>query len=371
MTHQPQQALVDGSRLIIEAMVQAGADLFIGYPITPANLLFQYASRRFPRMLGAPDEITTLQWMSGAAAAGLVPVTATSFPGLALMVESINMAHMMELPMVIILAQRLGPATGTATCGAQGDIALVRGMISGGFPVPTLCLSNLRDCWELSAEAVRVAVALRSPVILMTSKELVMTLQDFDLASLAPIDRVSLPEYAGSEPFRPYAPDERGVPEFLPLGNPRHQVRLTASTHDESGRIQHTTAAALANSRRLQEKLERNLSDYLHCEYDEDPGATRLIVAFDVTAGAGRQALLRLRRQGHRMSLLVPKTLFPVPDRYLEIMGRYERVVIAEENLTGQYAGILFGRELPPAVRSLRSFGSLISPDDIMQEVIS
>lgn len=77
-------ALIDGSRLITEACVRAGAEVFIGYPITPANLLYSYARSRYPAMLAAPDEITTLQWMSGFSAAGRLPVTATSFPDIPL-----------------------------------------------------------------------------------------------------------------------------------------------------------------------------------------------------------------------------------------------------------------------------------------------
>ena len=135
----------DSSRLIIESLAQSGADVFIGYPITPANLMYSYASQRFPVFLAAPDEITTLQWMSGFSAAGRIPVTATAFPGYALMIEGINMAAMMELPMVIILVQRLGPATGTATCGAQGDLNVVFGTISGGMTLPTFSLGDWKD----------------------------------------------------------------------------------------------------------------------------------------------------------------------------------------------------------------------------------
>lgn len=88
MSLDKKNVLLEGSLLIIESLARAGADVFIGYPITPANLLYLYASRRFPVALAAPDEITTLQWMSGFAAAGKIPVTATSFPGFALMVET-------------------------------------------------------------------------------------------------------------------------------------------------------------------------------------------------------------------------------------------------------------------------------------------
>jgi len=238
--------ITDGSRLIIESLARAGADAFIGYPITPANLLYSYSAARMPMMLPAPDEITTLQWMSGLSAAGKLPVTATSFPGYALMLESINMAFMMELPMVIILVQRLGPATGTATCGAQGDLLLLRGQISGGHQLPVICLSDYKDCWNLSAEAVSIAVRLRTPVVLLTSKEAVMTHRSFDISTLSEISPVVKPEASISKPYKPYAAGENLVPEFLHVGNPHQQVRINASTHDENGILQHTSAEALS-----------------------------------------------------------------------------------------------------------------------------
>src|SRR3990172_3117104 len=132
----PAVSLIDASRIITESCVQSGAEVFVGYPITPTNLVYSYSFERFPVALPAPDEITTLQWMSGFSSVGKFPVTATSFPGYALMLESINMAFMMELPMLIILSQRLGPSTGSATTGAQGDLLLLRSSISGGFPIP-------------------------------------------------------------------------------------------------------------------------------------------------------------------------------------------------------------------------------------------
>lgn len=362
------RSLVDGSRLIIEAAVRAGGDVFIGYPITPANLLYLYSAQRFPEVLPAPDEITTLQWMAGYSAAGQLPVTATSFPGLALMIESIGMAYMMELPMVIILAQRLGPATGTATCGAQGDISVINGINSGGYPIPTLCVSNLDDCWTLSAEAVRLAVSLRSPVILLSSKEMVMTLQDYDLSRLPEITPVDRKLYAGSEKYLPYQGDERGIPAFLPVGNTRHQVRITASTHDRKGDLQHTSPEALDNTRRLQRKMEDNLKDYAYYRLDEQPGDT-IVVSYDLTSAAATEAVDRLRAKGRKVSLLICQTLFPVPPEYLKILARYKKVVMAEENLSGQYREILFGRAGREGVTGVNAIGRMISPEDIMEGV--
>ncbi|MBK9291277.1 MAG: hypothetical protein IPM52_06600 [Bacteroidetes bacterium] len=357
-------AFTDGSRLITEACVQAGASVFVGYPITPANLLYSYANRRYPVMLAAPDEITTLQWMSGYAALGMIPVTATAFPGYALMVESINMAMMMELPMVIILVQRLGPATGTATAGAQGDLNVVHGTVSGGFQLPTFCISNFDDCWQLSAKAVQTAAALRTPVILLTSKEMVMTQMSYDLSRLGPIEKATLPAFVGDH-YLPYQANGSMVPGFLPLTQNRHQVRLTASTHNKAGILQNTTPEALDNTRRLKTKADEG-TEVLY-EYDEQAGAHTLVMAFDLTAQAAREAVLRLRAYGTKVSLLVPKTLFPLPARYVELAQQYTKVIVAEENLDGQYRRLLFGPYHDSRIMGVNAMGRMIKPEEIME----
>jgi 2-oxoglutarate/2-oxoacid ferredoxin oxidoreductase subunit alpha len=358
--------ITDGSRLMIEAMVRAGADAFIGYPITPANLLYSYSAHRMPMMLPAPDEITTLQWMTGLSTAGMLPVTATSFPGYALMLESINMAFMMEMPMVIILVQRLGPATGTATCGAQGDIALLRGQISGGHQLPVLCVSDYRDCWKISAEAVKLAERLRTPVVLLTSKEGVMTQRSFDFSVLEDIKPIEKKRYTKAEPYQPYLADSSLVPEFLEVGNTRHQVRINASTHDAKGILQHSSPESLANTIRLENKAVHHLPSYTFYELDEQAGAKKLVVAFDISASAAIDAVEMMRSKGEKVSLLIPQTLFPIPDVYYNIMDKYEKVVMVEENINAQYARIMFGHRLPSKIATVGSLGKMITPQEII-----
>ena len=318
--------LTDSSRLIIESLAQAGADSFVGYPITPANLLYLYASKRFPIFSAAPDEITTLQLMSGYATAGRVPVTATSFPGYALMIEGINMAVMMELPMVIVLVQRLGPATGTATLGAQGDISLLQGTVSGGMALPAFSISNPLDCWELSAEAVEVAVKYRTPVVIFTSKEEVMTQYSFDTRTLRPLSRVESPAPAGSGAGKSGGNGRNLVPPLLPVTSRNWQVRFTASTHDASGIIQNASPEGLNNSIRLHRRVVENLSEYTHYELDEQPDAETLVVSFGITAQAAREAVDAIRESGEQVSLLVTKTLLPVPKIYYSVCAKYRRV---------------------------------------------
>jgi len=369
-TKKGERTLVDGSRLIIESLARAGAGAFIGYPITPANLLYQYGSQRLPVMLPAPDEISALQWMSGLASTGILPVTATSFPGYALMLESVNMAFMMELPMVIILVQRLGPATGTATCGAQGDLALLRGTISGGHPIPVFCTSSFHDCWTLPPQALKTAVTLRTPVILLTSKEEVMTSKSFDLETLPEVEPVEWKQYdlQCEGKYKSYKPTGR-VPDFLPVTQSKHQVRINASTHDQWGILQHSNEDAMANTRRLEEKIKQSLHEYTLYDLDEDEKADKLVVSFGITAAAAREAVKQLRLKGQKVSLLIAKTLLPAPDVYAEIMDSYETIVVAEENINNQFSEMIYGLRKPRGHRFVGSLGKMITPQQIIEEV--
>lgn len=361
----------DNSKIVIESLAEAGTDVFIGYPITPANLLYHYASKRFPTFIAAPDEITTLQWMTGFSASGRIPVTATSFPGFALMIESINMAYMMELPMVIILVQRLGPATGTATTGAQGDLLLLNGMISGGMSVATFNYSDEIDCWDISAKAVEFAVKHRTPVILLTSKEEMMTKKNFDINQLKPITKYERDIYNSDETYVSYKPEKNLVPSFLPLGNEKHQVRITASTHNMRGIIQNSTVEAMNNSKRLHFKNLRNIKEYTFYELDEEANAKAIIVSYGITSHAVKEAVSILRNDGKKISYLIAKTLLPTPQIYFDIFSKYENVVVAEENLTGQYRQILFGNKFASNIFSITDFGKMISPATIIKEVIN
>lgn len=360
---------IDNSRLITESLVRAGADVFVGYPITPANLLYYYANKRFSSFFAAPDEITTVQLMSGFAASGRIPVTATSFPGFALMIESINMAYMMELPMVVVLVQRLGPATGTATGGAQGDISLVSNIISGGLAIPVFSVSDSIDCWNISAKCVEMAVKHRTPVILITSKEEIMTQLSFDLNELNEIKPVQRNYYNKDEAFKPYYTDESLIPEFLPLTNTKHQIRFTASTHDSNGNLQNSTKEALANTERLHKKNILHIKDYTFFNYDKQDGAEILIISYGITSMAAMVAVDILRNEGIKISILIIKTLFPIPTEYYNIVDNYNKVIFAEENLTGQYKQAMFGNQLSSKFSGVNKMGKMIDPEEIIFKI--
>lgn len=361
-------SLVDGSKLIVESLARSGVEVFVSYPITPANWINQYASKRFSLMTFAPDEITVAQWIAGLSAAGKLPATATSFPGFALMIESLNMSFMMELPMVIVLTQRLGPSTGSATVGAQGDLMLVNSIISGGYNIPVFSISNIYDCWNVTEKAVHTAVKLRTPVVLLTSKEMIMTSRSIDLSKLKSIEKVEYDFYTDEDNYIPYQPNSQMVPPFLPVTNNRFQVRLNSSTHDETGTIKKATKAALGNTIRLYTKIQRRLNEYLLYDFDKDESNELLIISYDISAEATRDAIKLMREKGLKVSSLFPKTLLPFSNELIDIINQYQKILIVEENLTGLLSKIIFGINPPSNVFKVNKIGTMITPNEIIKE---
>lgn len=369
-TKEKKMVFTDASLLITEACVQAGADVFIGYPITPSNRFYMYGTKRFPSFLAGPDEITVMQWMAGYAAAGKFPVTATAFPGLALMAEGLNMAYAMELPMLLILTQRLGPSTGSATTGAQGDLMFLNGSISGHYPIPVFSHSNFQDAWEMTDEAIKTAIKFRTPVILLTSKELVMTNKSFDLNQLRPIKTV--PKFSAPvvEPYEPYKTGPEMVPPYIPLGDEKYQVRINASTHNNAGLIKKNDPESMANTIRLKEKFEKRIDEFTFYDLDET-GADKLVVSYGISADAARDAVTSLRKDGVKVDLLIVKTMIPVPVKITQIMDKYADVYFVEENISSIYAEIIYGKNKPAKVHTVNKIGYLINPLEIIKSVKS
>lgn len=359
--------LMDASMLITEAAVRSGADVYIGYPITPSNRFYNYASQRFPVFMAAPDEISVMQWMCGFSAAGKFPVTATAFPGLALMTEGINMAYMMELPMLIILTQRLGPSTGSATTGAEGDLMFLNGIISSYYPIPVISHSGFEDAWTMTHEAIKLALKFKTPVVLLTSKELVMTTKTFDISQLSEINEIEKFSKNISGNFLTYKSDKDLIPQYVPVGNDKVQLRLNSSTHNEKGFIGKNDPESMNNTARLNEKFMKRLDEFTFYEYDNQLGSSKLIVTYGISSESSRDAIIELRESGVKISLLIINTLLPVSPEIVKIINSYKEIIIVEENYKGIYADIIYGQNTPDNVKKVNKIGNLISPEEIIK----
>jgi 2-oxoglutarate/2-oxoacid ferredoxin oxidoreductase subunit alpha len=363
--------LTDGATAIVRGALAAGCDFFAGYPITPASQILMLMMRELPKAGGVAvqgeDEIASIGMCIGATLAGARAMTATSGPGMSLYSESIGLAIMGEVPLVIVDVQRLGPATGGATTVAQGDVQFARWGTAGGYPVIVLAPSSIAECHALTARAFALAERFRSPVLLLTDKELNLTANTVDLEDYGPPPgppATTRARQAQKEPPYRFTPAGE-VPTLALYGEP-WPVRFTGSTHDERAIITKHPPTVEKLNRHLAAKIEEHLDELELAAIDLQPGARTLALSYGVTAGAMRQAVERARAGGAMVSAVTLQCLWPVPERLLaRAMEGVERIVVAELNL-GQYRReierLAGGREV---IGVHRVDGELISPRQI------
>lgn len=360
----------DGSTAIVRGALDAGCDFFAGYPITPASPILMLMMRELPKVGGVAvqgeDEMASIGMCIGAVMAGARALTATSGPGLSLYSENLGLAIMGEVPLVVVDVQRLGPATGGATTVGQGDVQFARWGTSGGYPIIALAPSSIPDCYHLTMRAFDLAERFRCPVLLLTDKELNMTMNTVAIGDYRPAEvrPRPAPESSG-DPYR-YLPAD-GVAPLRHYGG-AETVRFTGSTHDERAFITKHPATVDALNRHLAAKIEEHREEIDEVEADLEPGADTLVVSYGITAGAVREAVRGARRQGRRLSSLVAKSLWPVPEAPLRAAAAgVARVLVPELNL-GQYRleveRLLAGQEV---VGLNRVDGEMITPEQVLE----
>ncbi len=239
---------------------------FAGYPITPATSLYHEMLKLLPPLGGiciqGEDEIASIGFCLGASLSGMKVMTATSGPGISLYSEQISFAIGSEIPIVIVDVQRLGPSTGSATRGADGDIQFLRWGNSGGLPVIVLAPVDVKDCFVLTIHAFNLAEQYRCPVFIASNKELGMTRDTINLKEVKLPPLVNRKMADDSEPYLPYKTEnDNSPPSFLPLGS-KQLVRITSSTHGINGYIT-TDPEEISNfQNRLYKKIESHIDEF-------------------------------------------------------------------------------------------------------------
>lgn len=364
--------------MMAEGAIQAGCRFFAGYPITPATGIFKTMIDLLPARggvaLSAPDEISAVAYCIGASMRGVKAMTATSGPGWALMTESVQYALMTETPLVVALVQRLGPSTGGATQGAQGDVLLAEFATSGGYTIPMLAPVDALDCYELTVLAFTWAELYRVPVIVLSDKEVGMTAERIDDAALPGItsqNRLTRQDEDSPRPDSMYyfdAPQE--IPAFRPVGGSQ-KVTATGSAHDKRGKLQKNSSETLDVLLHLEEKISWREDEFAVVDADLERGASSLVLSYGVTSRAAHDAVRMARGQGARVSFLGIKSLFPVPKRKIsEALAGVERVIVPEENIRGLYRSVIEPSCGGTKLIGVNKIGSLITPHEILSAIL-
>jgi 2-oxoglutarate ferredoxin oxidoreductase subunit alpha len=368
------KSFLEGNEAIAWGAFHAGCRFFAGYPITPATTIYNNMLQILPPNGGVciqgEDEIASIGYCLGASMAGMKVLTATSGPGISLYSENISFAVGSEIPIVIVDVQRLGPSTGSATRGADGDIQFLRWGNSGGLPVIVLAPADVRDCYLLTLHAFNLAEEFRCPVFVASNKDVGMTKEGVDLNGISRPPIKTRPRSSSRAGFLPFAaPHGSRVPDFLPIGG-ETLVRQTSSTHGTDGYITVDPTAIAKNQERLERKLLENVAHFSFFETYGPRDADVLVITYGLTSRAAKSVLKELGGAAPSTGLLVLKTLWPVPERVIQRHAEQaKRIVVVEMNL-GQYVNEIRRILSPKPVAFLGQMdGRLITPSRIKEVV--
>ncbi|PKO18893.1 2-oxoacid:acceptor oxidoreductase subunit alpha [candidate division BRC1 bacterium HGW-BRC1-1] len=351
--------LISGNEAIALGALAGGVRFYAGYPITPASEIMEWLASRLPRVGGmmfqAEDEIAALGMCIGASYGGVKTMTATSGPGLSLMIELIGLAGMAEIPVVIVDVQRAGPSTGMPTKEAQGDLIQAVHGTHGEVPRVVLAPQTVADCFTQTIRAVNLSHRFHIPVILLSSQSLSHRMQTIDAAELESVgvyheplfDPASVP--TPEAPFLRYREEPDGATSLRSVpGQPGGMYRAGGLEHDEAGNPNFEPAGRrkMVERRRLR---MRAISRALRGEtiYHKPEEVTTLgLMSWGATASVAREALLKLGQQGTIVADLLPHLLWPMPSIAIRdfLASGIKTLFIAELNATRQFAEMLSAR---------------------------
>ena len=332
---------------LIAAAEKAGLKLFLGsYPITPAtDILHELSKHKSCGVITVQceDEISGCASAVGAAFAGALAATSTSGPGICLKSEAINLAVIDELPLVIIDVQRGGPSTGLPTKSEQTDLLQALYGRNGESPMPIIAATSPTDCFDAAYRAAKMALEHMTPVILLTDAFIANGSAAWKLPKMAELPDIR-PHYVTDEQKYKYTPYVR---------DPESQVRYWAIpgqegyTHILGGLEKDGKTGAIStepeNHNKMShiryQKVARIPVPDMVVEGDADD-AELLIVGFGSTYGHLLSATNVLRSRGHKVAMAQVKFVNPLPANIAEVLMRYPKVVVAEQNL-GQLAALL------------------------------
>ncbi len=327
-----------------------GREVFFGgYPITPSTEIVQDLSKWKEHgvvTFQAEDEIAGIGAAIGAAFGGSLAVTATSGPGLALKVEMMGLAVMLELPLVVVDVQRGGPSTGMPTKTEQSDLLMALFGRHGEAPMPVLAAQSPGDCFWAAMEAMRVAVKWMTPVLLLSDGYLAQGSEPFRIPDFSELPRVE-PRYQKEpnrgEKYMPYLRDEKLVRPWAIPGTAGLEHRVGGLEKDSlTGMVSYDGANHEHMIRIRAQKVRNVVEDVPDVKVDGPEKGDLLLVSWGGTYGSVRTAAEALRAQGKSVSHAHLRWLNPLPRNLGEVLRRFKKVMVPEVN-DGQLAFYLRG----------------------------
>jgi len=353
-----------GDEACAEGAIAAGCNFYAGYPITPSSEIMERIAHRFSEInrlfIQMEDELASIAACIGAAWAGAKAMTATSGPGLSLMLENIGYALITETPLVIVDIQRAGPSTGQATRPAQGDMMQARWGAHGDYEIIALSPWSVTEMYTETIRAFNLAERFRVPVLILADEAVGHLREGVKVEK-----EVRVYERKKGKGVAPFA--GKDVPPMPAFGE-GEKLLVTGSTHDQWGFRRTVSPEAQKN---LVRHLARKITDHKDeiievVEYHgQDKELDLLLVAYGFTARSALAAVEAAREKGLKAGLLRLKTIWPFPQKELLRVGqKAKRIIVPEMNL-GQIVREV-QRVLPQAEAYPRTDGQVITPQEIV-----
>jgi 2-oxoglutarate ferredoxin oxidoreductase subunit alpha len=376
----PRRMLLNGNESLSVGALAGGCKFVAGYPMTPSSSILEYIADKSLRynvvMVHVEDEIAAINMAVGAGYAGARSMVATSGGGFALMVEGLALAGMTETPVVIVLGQRPGPATGLPTRTEQGELWFALHAGHGEFPRAVLAPATVAEAFPIAIKAFNLAEKYQTPVLILTDHHLASsynTVPRFDLKQVK-IERGALlsdEEVIKSTDYKRYQVTDSGIsPRALP-GQGKVLVVSDSDEHDEAGHIIENAATRI----RLDEKRLRKLKG-LQTEISAPlvkkmPKAELNLIGWGSSYGAIREAIELLQKEGIAANHVHLSEIWPFPtEAVTRALNNKAKSIVIESNATAQMASLI-RRETGIKVSGniLRYDGRPISPKYIIDHL--
>ena len=361
-------------------IIRGGVRFVAAYPITPATEVLEWLAPSLAKVGGvlvqAEDELGSVNQIIGASYGGVPAMTATSGPGLSLMIESLGLAVAAEVPIVVIDVMRVGPSTGIATKSEQSDLNIAVYGLHGDAPHIVVAANSVADCLFTSQWAVYLAEAMQTPTIVLTDQAMgqsrVILPRPAELAFIG--QRVTAKESVEGARYRRYAVTASGVSPMAFPGTPGLAHTADGLEHNEFG----TPSSQASDHFAQMEKRSRKLTQFNFGEHwadiiDTDGGSGDIaILTWGSSTGSAREALQRFSDEGGKARLISVRLIAPVqPERMATALAGIKRVMVVEQSHSGQFYRMLRAfYDLPRDTRALHQAGPLaFGPSQILEHL--
>jgi len=354
--------------------ILGGLEFFSAYPITPATEIAKYVATHLPKLGGtliqAEDEIASIGQVIGASYAGKKSMTATSGPGLALMSELLGMAFMSETPVMLVDVQRGGPSTGLPTKHEQSDLFVAIHGSHGDSPRIVLSVEDVKDCIDMTIDALNIAEEYQCPVILLSDGSLAFSTQTVPRPDPTSYKIVNRKLWDGEGTYKRYALTDDSISPMVNPGTPQGMHIATGLEHIETGAPSFKPDAHESMQAKRFNKIKPLINRYKPTEVDGDGEADVGIITWGSTIGVAREAIARLRAEGFKVKGFYPKLMWPMPVAQYEAFGATcKKIFVPEVNFQGQLSHFIRAETSLKPIPFTISGGLPFTPIQVMDKI--